>query len=168
MDLCVVDWGAISSIAAALIASGTALYISNKWNKQKGAEVIANEAKRLLVELAELRLLIKKIYSGTLAGEDLEQAIKSFDYQKNTISVIIDFLDKEITDKRKNSLIDMKADLDSTYQKLRNYAHKDKSQTFSCFISLDKQGGTSIFDDIHGSIDRSETLLRELALYKAR
>lgn len=168
MDLCVVDWGAISTIAAAVIASLVALYISDQWRYQKGTEVIANEAKRLLAELAELRLLIKKINSGTLRGEDLEQAIKSFDYQKNTVSVIMDFLGKEITDKRKNSLIDMKADLDSLYQKLRNYAHKDKSQTFSHFMSLDKQGDTSIFDDVHGSIDRSESLLRELALYKSR
>ena len=54
MDLCVVDWRAIAPIFAALIASGTALYISNKWNKQKGAEVVANEAKQTIQDILEI------------------------------------------------------------------------------------------------------------------
>ena len=48
MDLCIVDWGAVATIAAALIASGTAVCIFEQWRDQKGSEVIANEIKNTI------------------------------------------------------------------------------------------------------------------------
>ncbi|MCH7294111.1 hypothetical protein [Acinetobacter higginsii] len=58
MDLCVVDWKAITPIIAAsiaaCIASFTAFKISNRWSNQKGSEVIANEAKEAIYQINEL------------------------------------------------------------------------------------------------------------------
>lgn len=79
MDLCVVDWGAISSIAAALIASGTALYISNKWSKQKGGEVIATESKQVIKDILELVKIINYFENGPKKkDEDLEAEFEKF------------------------------------------------------------------------------------------
>lgn len=167
MDFSVVDWGALATIGAAFIAAATAVCISNQWRSQKGAEVIANEAKRLLAELAELRLLIKKISSHTLSNEDSKRAVKSFDFQEKTIGVIIDFLFEEIIDERKNSLIDMKNELNEINELLNKYT-LDNDIRFLFFISMQKEEGINTFGALFNSIEKSETLLRELALYKSR
>lgn len=59
MDLCVVDWGPIASLLAALTASCTALYISNRWSRQKGSEVLASEAKEIIFLINDLSRLLK-------------------------------------------------------------------------------------------------------------
>lgn len=79
MDLCVVDWKAITPIFAALIASGiasgTAFYISSKWRKQKGAEVIANEAKQTIKDLLEI---IKIVHIITNKNSTPDESIDDF------------------------------------------------------------------------------------------
>ena len=55
MDICSWDWGAIGSIAGAIATftgAGVALFISWQWKHQKASEVIANEAKKFIVNLS--------------------------------------------------------------------------------------------------------------------
>ena len=73
MDLCVFDWKAITPICAALIASCTALYISNKWNNQKGSEVIANEAKSMIIKISRLQSLQGDIIKKILCTRQISQ-----------------------------------------------------------------------------------------------
>ncbi len=79
MDLFVVDWKAITPILAALIASGTALCISNKWSGQKGAEVVADEAKQTIKDLLEIINISYNMNSYTASPELIEEKIKRFE-----------------------------------------------------------------------------------------
>lgn len=69
MDLCVVDWGAVATIVAALIASFTAIYIYFQWKNQKGAEVIANEAKQNIQDILEIIKVISLIRQKSFDSE---------------------------------------------------------------------------------------------------
>ena len=93
MDLCVVDWRAITPLVSSVFAACIALYISNKWNKQKGAEVVANEAKAYLIKLSELQ---------SLQGVILKSIIESNGYDVNK-SAIKEF--KEKHDQLANSVV---------------------------------------------------------------
>ena len=85
MDLCVVDWGAISSIAAALIASFTAIYIYFQWRNQKGAEVIANEAKQNIQDILEIIKIVSLIRQKSSA---LERSRNFIDFNRLYESVV--------------------------------------------------------------------------------
>lgn len=61
MEVCSLDWGAIGSfvgagatIIGAGIASRVAWCISKQWKKQKGSDVVANEAKTVIYNLKKL------------------------------------------------------------------------------------------------------------------
>lgn len=58
MDVCSWDWGAI----ATFIGAGVALFISWQWKQQKASEVIANEAKKYIVNLSILQSLQSEIH----------------------------------------------------------------------------------------------------------
>ena len=95
MDLCVFDWKGITPICAALIASCTALYISNKWNNQKGSEVIANEAKSMIIKISRLQSLqgniIKKIKDS--GGYNFPKTeLSDFETTTNELSDSMNFL----------------------------------------------------------------------------
>lgn len=85
MDLCVVDWGAISSIAAALIASFTAIYIYFQWKNQKGAEVIANEAKQNIQDILEIIKIVSLIRQKS---SHLERSRNFIDFNRLYESVV--------------------------------------------------------------------------------
>ncbi|MBH8359955.1 hypothetical protein [Acinetobacter baumannii] len=96
--MCSLDWGIIKDILVALISagipSGVAWQIFKGWNNQKGTEVIANEAKAVLVGIAELQRLQGEIYksviNGTFNGESLFEYKKTFD-QVSKSSVFLGF-----------------------------------------------------------------------------
>lgn len=58
MDVCSWDWGAIATFTGA----GVALFISWQWKHQKASEVIANEAKKFIVNLSILQSLQSEIH----------------------------------------------------------------------------------------------------------
>lgn len=78
MDLCVVDWRAVATLLASLIASSTALYISNKWKGQKGGEVVANEAKQTIKDLLEIIRIVGYITSDNTTPEQHSDYFKAF------------------------------------------------------------------------------------------
>lgn len=90
MDLCVLDWKAFTPIVASLIASGTALWISNKWNKQKGGEVVANESKQVIKDLLEMVKILNFIKSDMYERKDKEIEFKKFKvlYDSTVIGIL--------------------------------------------------------------------------------
>lgn len=91
MDLCVVDWKVFSPIIAALIASCTALYISNKWRSQKGSEVIASHAIETIFKMSELsRFFTRNMRSFDL--NHIKNFNEEFDQLYKEITMKIDFL----------------------------------------------------------------------------
>lgn len=107
MDLCVVDWKAITPLIACLIAAGTALYISNKWSKQKGAEVIAIESKNILINLEKLALIQNEIFFwfGLNAGKVDEKLFQEFKQLKDSLENSTMLLNHAITDEEFTGLL---------------------------------------------------------------
>ncbi|MDI9741816.1 hypothetical protein QM267_16275, partial [Acinetobacter baumannii] len=62
MDICNLDWELISRFLPSIITGGVALYIFSKWKNQKASEVIANEAKSLIIKIARLQSLQAEIF----------------------------------------------------------------------------------------------------------
>ncbi|QDK96707.1 hypothetical protein FM020_01800 [Acinetobacter tandoii] len=74
MGVCSWDWGAIGSIAGALATLGAgliALWISHQWRKQKGSEVIANEAESLILLLNEYEEEYMAVHSSIVNKEKI-------------------------------------------------------------------------------------------------
>jgi len=112
MSVCSLDWGAISTIASAILASIVAWRISEKWNDQKGSEVISLECKNLWYELDKLSEIYNNLeqnsiyksenhnsfYSGVKAWKELniskinliESLIKDSNKNIDDISLKID------------------------------------------------------------------------------
>ncbi|MDO7470463.1 hypothetical protein Q5X60_16965 [Acinetobacter baumannii] len=71
------DWGAIATFTGA----GVALFISWQWKHQKASEVIANEAKKFIVNLSKLQSLqseIHKIIYESNGYKNANKEIESF------------------------------------------------------------------------------------------
>jgi molybdopterin converting factor small subunit len=71
MSVCVLDWGSISTITGAILASVVAWCISEKWNGQKSSEVISSECKNLWYELDKLSDIYEKLeYNSAYKSEN--------------------------------------------------------------------------------------------------
>lgn len=105
MDLCVVDWKAITPLVASLFAACVALYISNKWNKQKGSEVIANEAKQTIKDLLEIINISFHMNSHTASPESIAEKFKEFEILSGQILRNSLFIDECIVINDFNSLL---------------------------------------------------------------
>ena len=59
--MCSLDWGIIKDILVALISAGFPSFVAwkiyNGWNNQKGTEVLAIEAKEVIISLSKLQAL---------------------------------------------------------------------------------------------------------------
>ena len=60
MDVCSIDWQLVSKFTP-LLTPIVALFIFRQWNKQKGTEVIANEAKLLTYDLLDIKKIVIEI-----------------------------------------------------------------------------------------------------------
>lgn len=98
MDLCVIDWKVIAPILASLIASGTALYISNKWSRQKGGEVIATESKQVIKDVLDLVKIINYIAYGLKKNEDFNEEFAKFESGYELVVINTAFIEDCILD----------------------------------------------------------------------
>ncbi|WP_336754643.1 hypothetical protein [Acinetobacter sp. USHLN143] len=73
MDLCVVDWEIIKDILIALIGAGIPSFVAwrifKNWRGQKGAEVIANEAKQNIQDILEIIKVVGLIRKKSFDSE---------------------------------------------------------------------------------------------------
>lgn len=95
MDFCSIDWDIIGKFFPSVFTSLFAFFIFSQWKNQKGSEVIANEAKSLIIKLAKLQTLQSDIFSilnesnGSNFPEDL---FTEFKKTKNDFNDSINFL----------------------------------------------------------------------------
>ncbi|WP_180023397.1 hypothetical protein [Acinetobacter sp. YH1901134] len=97
-----VDWKAIAPIISGLMASTiaalTALYISNKWGKQKGGEVIATESKQAIKDILELVKIINYFDKGVVNEDDLNEEFKKFANGYDFIVINVAFIEDCLVD----------------------------------------------------------------------
>lgn len=96
--MCSIDWEIIKDILVALISAGApsiaALYIYFGWNRQKEKEVIALEAKNILVNLDKLELLQNEVFfwlgpdSGKISDIRLQEFKILKDSTENSILLL--------------------------------------------------------------------------------
>lgn len=95
MDLCLLDWKAIAPIIAATIAASiasfTAFKISDRWNNQKGSEVIANEAKEAIYQISELSKFYQKNLNN-INPSNVEEIINEYQIIFKDVIHKIDFI----------------------------------------------------------------------------
>lgn len=103
MSVCSLDWGAISTILSAILASIVAWYISEKWNDQKGSEVISLECKNLWYELDKLSEIYTDLEQNpTYRGENHNNFYSGVkDWQELNISKI-NLIESLLKDSNKN------------------------------------------------------------------
>lgn len=67
MDVCSFNWELASKfvpLVTPIISIGLAIFVYRIWHKQKGKEVIANEAKEFIIKLAKLQSLQMEVISS--------------------------------------------------------------------------------------------------------
>lgn len=104
MDLCTWDWGAIGSILGAIatfVGTFVAVYIFSQWKKQKGSEVVANEAKYAINELFELNKILLELVNFHFdnSSELREKLINFISTSYNTLAKLT-FIQNTIFDDR--------------------------------------------------------------------
>lgn len=57
MFFCSIGWNFDVKFFPSVLTSSVALFIFSQWKSQKGSEVIANEAKSLIINIAKLQSL---------------------------------------------------------------------------------------------------------------
>ena len=95
MDICNLDWQLIVKILPSLITGGVALFIFSKWKNQKSSEVIANEAKVLIIKIARLQSLQCEIFKEIQESQGAkfpEDELKDFKKIKEEVSDSMNFL----------------------------------------------------------------------------
>lgn len=171
MDLCVIDWKVIAPILASLIASGTALYISNKWSGQKGKEVLASEAKNLLSDLYELRSHIELLDSNKIIDDKkfLEEIV-GFNDRNSRIKNSLLFLSKELNAKYLVDFNEFIENLKNANIKLAGYKPKNVLESslakFHIAQGLYQAQSESFWGNLGCSLESVIQILRNVALYK--
>lgn len=112
MDICSWNWGAIASIASAIITSLVAICISRKWKAQKASEVLSNEAEKVLSLLIDYKKSLIGLDSclSTPSKNDSEKKLEEFreithslNHQSSLFSELIDNGKKEVSEIEKIS-----------------------------------------------------------------
>lgn len=101
--VCSLDWGIIKDILGLLISTGVpavvAILIYRGWNSQKGSEVIANEAKNVLVTIEKIEILQGDIrFWLGLTSEINENKLQDFSKLKDSLENSILLLNHAIDD----------------------------------------------------------------------
>ncbi|MCQ1053521.1 hypothetical protein NNO95_03900 [Acinetobacter baumannii] len=101
--VCSLDWGIIKDILGLLISAGIPSLVAWKifrgWNNQKGSEVIANEAKNILVTIEKIEILQGDIrFWLGLKSEINENKLQEFSKLKDSLENSILLLNHAIDD----------------------------------------------------------------------
>lgn len=114
------DWGVIAGFAGAVATIGTggiALYISNQWRKQKGSEVVANEAESLILLINEYEEEYMAVHSSIVNKEKTNLEINKLKEITLRVRRQSQFF-YQLTNEGEQSILDLKNDLTNYYKKL--------------------------------------------------
>ena len=172
MDMCEIDWGSLSTIIAALIASATAFCISNKWQGQKGQEVLATESRLLLYDLYELKEHMIFLVSDKLNRDvNFQDEINKFENRVSKIQKSLLFLSNELESNHHNEIKELWESLNLTNKELASYRsendHENKTTAlFKLNLTILEKENKNFWGDLDSLIDRVVKILRNKALYK--
>ena len=114
------DWGAIGSIAGALATLGTgliALWIAYQWRYQKSSEVVANEAKSLILLINEYEEEYMVVHSSIVNKEKTNLEINKLKGLTQKVRRQTQFF-YQLTNEEEQSILDLRKDLTYYYKKL--------------------------------------------------
>lgn len=156
MDLCVIDWRALTPIIASLIATGiassTALYISNKWSKQKGGEVIAEEAKQTIKDILGMVKTINYVGHGLCESDKLKEELDIFLKYYESVVINTSFIKDSISD-------------DDLKKAFKLYTESGLKITSKIFTNTIKVGDEKLHEIIREFGERAFDLLNTLSPY---
>lgn len=142
-----VDWSAVAGFTSAIatfFGGGAVVWVYQQWKNQKGSEVIANEAKDVLIDIKELKAIFLQLIGYRYKYES-EEAVainisKLTTLSTSTIKKLM-FISESIEDLDKINTI---------------------SQSIALLQSVYKQIGKIIFSDEEGALELMLTLLEGL------
>lgn len=114
MDVCSWDWELASKfipLINGLATIGVAVFVYHFWHKQKGKEVVANEAKNTILAIIEVEKLNNSItnyiaYKNTEENKKkIKEMINEFQYKTDSLHEKFDFLNEIIKDNEDIKLI---------------------------------------------------------------
>lgn len=94
MDVCSFNWELASKfvpLVTPIISIGLAIFVYRIWHKQKGKEVIANEAKEFIIKLAELQSLQMEVISSIHKEHFNKEKFKEVKKELSDSAVFIGF-----------------------------------------------------------------------------
>ncbi|MCH7394200.1 hypothetical protein MMP66_07885 [Acinetobacter dispersus] len=102
MDLmCTIDWGLLFKLLQIVVPIGIAISVYLVWHKQKEKEVIAVEAKSIIMEMFELNKIFSDLYNHNYTTtEELIEKMKSFKAQRWFLIAKLSFLRNCISNKK--------------------------------------------------------------------
>lgn len=162
MDVCSLDWGAIAGFAGAVATIGTgaiALYISNQWRKQKGSEVVANEAESLILLLNEYEEEYMTVHSSIVNIEKITLEINKLKDLALKVRRQTQFF-YQLTNEEEQSILDSKNDLTNYYKKL------ERLQQMSFNDAIADGDGVYLAERVGNSLKTLRTILIKYFKYQ--
>lgn len=162
MDVCSLDWGAIAGFAGAVATIGTgaiALYISNQWRKQKGSEVVANEAESLTLLLNEYEEEYMTVHSSIVNKEKITLEINRLKDLALKVRRQTQFF-YQLTNEEEQSILDSKNDLTNYYKKL------ERLQKMSFNDAIADRDGVHLAEHVGNSLKTLRTILIKYFKYQ--
>lgn len=84
--------GAFSSLIAAMITAGVALWIAKQWRQQKEGEIIAHEAKLFMYSMTKLESLQMEIEGYRTEGININELVGEYKIVQRRMSDQVNFL----------------------------------------------------------------------------
>lgn len=156
------DWGAIAGFAGAVATIGTgaiALYISNQWRKQKGSEVVANEAESLILLLNEYEEEYMIVHSSIVNKEIITLEINRLKDLALKVRRQTQFF-YQLTNEEEQSILDSKNDLTNYYKKL------ERLQQMNFNDAIADREGVHLAEHVGNSLKTLRTILIKYFKYQ--
>jgi hypothetical protein len=170
MVACSFDWELASKfipLVTGFITIGVAGFVYWVWHKQKGKEVIANEAKELIKNLLELSLINRSIrYEGSENKEKLLTKILKFNELSNESSRSMLFINKSI---ESNNLDDLVSDFNTRKDRIYNTIYNTVNNSVEVFQIIDfiqSEFFTKDINDFNLAIENIVNVIHPYSLYK--
>ena len=168
-----VDWKVVAPMISGAIATTvtaiTALYISNKWSRQKGAEVVADEAKNTIKEIFELNKILSRIKNYAITDNELKGVIEDLGYLKDIIKLKLNFFNDDIKSEDQQQLSALNDNLETFYGKIEHYKNRKDRPMVIMYLSLEiaAQADKNYIELLLLDIESALTALRNISLYKS-
>lgn len=184
MELCAIDWNLASKfvpLVTPIVSVFLAFFVYFVWHKQKRKEVIANEAKSLMVDLFKLNEHIQDIFTCNFKNnEKFEEGFYEYKKLAYTVKSKLFFIrnNLKISYKSKDNIETLNAfigalelandilekQINTTFDKLE--FKKILNETFTNQVSVNGHVANEVYNNFHNGISHVLELLNSLAIYE--